>query len=152
MKEAQDAKYVLLIPPQVADGAAFARPAAADVRGFGYAEFLLAAGAAADVVGSSGTSNVPILEECNTNSVTAGDWTEIAAAKLAAVIPATNDLLYKIDVDLMNSARKPFIRPKALTAGATGAGVALCGVCRLSKPQMGMLTAAQRGLAENVIV
>jgi len=152
MKEAQDAKWVLLIPPQVADGAAFARPAAADVRGFGYAEFYLATGAAADVVGESGTSLAPKLEECDTDSVTAGDWTAIPNAQLAAVIPATNDKQYKIDIDLMNSVRKPFIRPKALTAGATGAGVALCGVCRLSKPQMGMLTAAQRGLAENVIV
>ncbi|MCE5184937.1 MAG: hypothetical protein LLF76_02285 [Planctomycetaceae bacterium] len=152
MHESQQTKKVLLIPPQVADGAAFARPAAADCAGVRYAEFLLATGAMDDVIGTTDTATAPQLEECDTNSVTAGDWSVIPDAELAAVIPNTgDDKLYQIDVNFTRAVRKRFVRPKALNAGATTNGAALCAIAILHGLDTGPVTAAERGLAAHVM-
>jgi hypothetical protein len=151
MIPSQHTKKVLCIPPQVADGAAFARPAAVDCAAAKYVEFLFAMGVAADAVGNGDASTVPILEECDTDSATPGDWTTIATAVMAAVIPATNDRMYQIDVNLTKATRKRYIRPKALTAGATGAGAAMAVIAILHGLDTGPVTAAERGLVTHVI-
>jgi hypothetical protein len=149
MKEAQNAKWVLMTPPQVADGALLTGNTYVDTLGFGYLEVLFATGTMADALGTTDAATAPILEECDTSG---GSYTTIAAAALAAAIPATADnKLHKIDIDLMNSTRKRFIRVKAPFAGATDAGGIACIIGRLSKPQVGPVDATGRGLASNVI-
>ncbi len=148
--EAQNAKWKLLVAPQVADGALFASNGYIDTLGFGYAEFVIALGAMADTVGTTGATTAPVIEECETYN---GSYTEIAAAVLSTYIATTYaNTLYKIDVNLQNRTNKRYMRVKAPYAGSTGAGAYGAILARLSKPQgVAPATATERGFTENIL-
>jgi len=152
--EAQNTKKVLLVPPQLKDDGDFAGNAYVDIRGWGYAEFLLAVGttdvAAGDAIGSTAEGTAPVIEECDTYD---GAYTEISGAVLANAIQHNeDDKLFQIDVNLMDKTHKRYMRIKAphSAAGAVN-GSNLCAICILSKPEKGPESATERGLAEHII-
>ena len=147
---AQNAKWGVLFSPQVADGAAFAANGYIDTLGYGYLEVIIQTGTLADTIGTTTASTAIVLEECETYN---GSYTEIAAAVLAAAIAADqDDKLYKIDINLMNRTNKRYMRIKAPTAGATGAGAYASALARLSMPQgVAPSTATERGFVENIL-
>lgn len=152
MNESQNEKVTLMLPPQLKDNGAFGTQTPLNVAGAGEAYVELIVGATDVAIGSSDATTPPILEECETDSETAGDWSEIDGAELAAVIPAAtgDNKIYRIDVP-MKTARKKNVRVKAPTAGdgSTGAMLAIRGCVR--KLDLGPKTAAERGYAEHVI-
>lgn len=152
--EAQNTKKVLLLPPQLKNNGDFAGNTYVDTMGWGYAEFLMAAGttdvAAGDAIGSTAEATAPFIEECDTYN---GTYTAVSGAALADAIQYNeDDKLFQIDVNLMNKTHKRYMRVNAphSAAGASN-GSNLCIVCILSKPQIGPEDATGRGLAEHII-
>ncbi len=152
--EAQNTKKVLVLPPQLRDNGDFARLSYVDTKGWGYAEFVFLVGAtdvaSGNAIGSTAEGTAPVIEECDTYN---GSYTEIAAAVLADAIKYNeDDLLFQIDVNLINKTRKRFMRPKAPhTAAGASVGSVLGILCILSKPEKGPESAAERGLTEHII-
>jgi hypothetical protein len=154
MKEAQNSKKALLLPPQLKDNGDFANNTYVDTAGWGYAEFLLAVGdtdvAAGDAIGSTAEGTAPYIEECDT---TGGAYTKVTGAELADSIQYNEDnKLFQIDVDLADKAHKRYMRvnaPHSAAGAANGSNLAI--TCTLSKPEKGPANAAGRGLAEHII-
>lgn len=149
LPEAQNSKTVLLVPPQLKDNGDLAGNTYVDTKGWGYAEFKMATGTIDAALGSVAEGTALKIEECDTAG---GTYTEVDSAALADAIADTeDDSVFQIDVNLVNKTHKRFMRFKAPHAGDGSAGVNACGWCRLSKPNIGPTTAAERGLAEHII-
>lgn len=150
MNPLHEEKVTLMLPPQLKNNGAFGTQTPLDLAGAGAAKIELMVGATDVIVGSSDTSSPPILEECDTNSGTAGDWSEIDGAELASVISATEDnKTFAIDVPNL-AERKRYARVKAPTAGNGSTGANLCIRGAVTKVDQGPVTAAERGYEEHI--
>jgi len=149
MKEAQNAKYVLLTPPQLKDDGDLASNTYVDTSGWGYVEFIIATGTVDAALGSTAEGNAVKIEECDT---TGGSYTDVTDAALAdAIADDEDDSLFKIDVDLVDKTHKRYMQVNAPHAGDGANGVNAAIIARLSKPLQGPTTATERGLVENII-
>lgn len=149
MKEAQNTKKVLLLPPQLKDNGDFAGNTYLDTLGWGYVEFLIISGTLDIAVGSTAETAAIKIEECET---TGGAYTDVTGAAMAAVVGATDDdKISQIDIDLTDGTFKRYMQANAPHSGDGTAGANMCIVAILSKPQNAPATAAERGLNEHVI-
>jgi len=149
MNPLQEEKVTLMLA-EVKNNGAFGTQTPLDLSGCGVAKIEIIVGTTDVAVGSGNTFTPLILEECDTNSGTAGDWTEIASAKLTSVIAATDDnKIFAIDVPNI-PGRKRFVRVKAPTAGSgtSGAFLVIRGVT--AQRAVGPSTAAERGYAQHI--
>lgn len=150
MNPLQEEKVTLMLPPQLKNNGAFGAQTPLDLAGAGAAKIEIMVGATDVAVGSSDTSSPPILEECDTNSGTAGDWAEIDGAELPAVISSNDDnKVFAIDVPNLGE-RKRMVRVKAPTAGNASTGANLCIRGVATKLDQGPVTAAERGYAQHI--
>lgn len=155
MIEAQNTKKVLLLPPQLKDDGDFANNTYVDVRGWGYAEFLFLVGdtdvAAGDAIGSTAEGTAPYIEECDESG---GSYSKLTGAELGDSIQYNDDKKqFQIDVNLMEVEHKRFMRvnaPHSAAGAVNGSNLGI--VCILSKPEIGPISPAERGLEEHVIV
>lgn len=145
MIEAQNAKYVNLTPPAaIVDNASFT-VAELDTRGWRYLEILIILGAT-DIA-------VAALKATESDTTGAGH-TDIPGADYS-VAPATlpsatnDDGIFRIAMDL--TKRKRFI-DLTFTAGDGAAGTYACVVARLSRGETAPITAAGRGLVQDLLV
>ncbi|MCE5186075.1 MAG: hypothetical protein LLF76_08125 [Planctomycetaceae bacterium] len=151
MNESQNEQIVTLLPMQLKDDGAFANNASMDISGAGEASVEFLVGTIDAAIGSGGEDVAPFLEECDTDSVTAGDWTKITGAELAAPIASTkSDKIYRIDVP-MKGARKKRVRVNVPHAGNGDTGANLMIIGRIRKMDIGPLTAANRGYEAHII-
>jgi hypothetical protein len=151
MNPLQEEKVTLMLPPELKDDGDFTgTQVPLDLAGAGAAKVEIIVGGIDIAAGSTDEATPPILEECDTNSVTAGDWAEIPTAKLAAVIGAGDDnKIFAIDVPFL-PGRKRFVRVKAPHAGNGSTGVHLCIRGSVTKLAIGPATAAERGYAAHI--
>lgn len=113
-------KFGILVPPQLKDNGAFAGNTYFDTLGLSGLLVLLVPGTVDAAIGSTLSTTVPSLEECNT---TDGTYTAITGAALATVIGAGEDnTLHGIAVDLTKT-HKRYIEITAPTAGDGTTGV-----------------------------
>ncbi len=140
----------LMLPPQLKDNGDFGAQTPLDLAGAGEAVIEILVGATDAAVGSTDEATPPILEECDTKSADAGDWSEIDGAELAAVIPADGDnKIYAIDVPHL-AGRKRYVRVKAPHSADGDAGAYLAIVGRKARVATGPVTAADRGYAAHI--
>jgi hypothetical protein len=144
-------KAKLILPPQLKDNGDLAGNLAFDLAGVDAALILLGIGVT-DVDLGSGAEDVPVyLEECDTDSVTAGDWAKITGSDLAEVVQDDDDgKLIGWFIDRAKT-RKRFVRihePHSAdgTTGATACAIAI------GLPDIPPVTAAQMGLKELIQV
>ena len=147
MNPLHEERVTLMLPPQVKNNGAFGAQTPLYVGGAGAAKIELLVGATDVIIGTTNTATPPILEECDT---VGGSYTEIASAKLAAVIAATSgDKVFAIDVPNLGQ-RKAFVRVKAPTAGNASTGAMLCIRGVVTKQAVGPVNAADRGYAAHI--
>lgn len=148
--DAQATKKVLLTYPQLKDNGDLANNGYVDIRGWGYAEFLMIVGVTDAAIGSDAETAAPYIEECDT---TDGTYSAITGAALADAIAATEDgKLFQIDVNLANRTNKAFMRIMEPHSGDGTTGANFAAICILSRPQTFPTTAAERGLEEHIVV
>ncbi|HOT73741.1 MAG TPA: hypothetical protein PLX18_11370 [Anaerohalosphaeraceae bacterium] len=149
MNPLQEEKVTLMLA-EVKNNDAFGTQTPLDLSGCGVAKIEIIVGPTDVAVGSGGTSTPLVLEECDTNSGTPGDWSVITKATLTSVISATDDnKIFAIDVPNI-PGRKRYVRVKAPTAGSgtTGAFLVIRGVT--AQLAVGPSTAADRGYAQHI--
>ncbi|MFA5187036.1 MAG: hypothetical protein WC551_11190 [Patescibacteria group bacterium] len=150
MKEAQNTKKVLLVPPQLKDNAAFASNTYVDTAGWGYVEFVLISGTMDADIGTDDATTAVSIEQCDT---TDGTYAAVTNAALADVFDdAKDNKIKQIDIDLSNGTYKRYMELNTPTAGDGTTGCNFCAIAILSKPIDGPATAAERGLDEHVII
>jgi len=142
----------IMLPPQLKDNGDFDNNTYIDtvqngtMWGHLCVKFLVGTTDAA--IGSTAETAAPKLEECDTTN---GTYTAITGAALADAIAGTEgDSIFAIDLNLEGHKRYIQVNVPHAGDGTTGANLTIIG--ELTKPQIAPITAAQRGLAESVVV
>jgi len=149
MNEIQNMKFVNVCYPQLKDNGDLADVTYVDTAGWGHVRFLFVIGNLDAALGSTAEGTAPLVEECDT---TGGSYTAVTGAALADAIAADEDGdMFAIDIDLKNKSHKRYMQVQAPHAGDGTNGVNAAIVAILSNPDVAPATAAERGLAENII-
>lgn len=147
----QQLHFTGLVKPQGVDNTIFAGNGAVDTRGLLELAFLVHAGDLAAAVGSTTAATALKVEECDTESETPGDWSEVGNAALADAIADDEDGgLFLIGVDLKKS-HKRFMRLKAPTAGDGSATESYISAVAIGVPDRQPINASEAGLTELVL-
>ena len=147
MIQAQNIRYDIMAPAQLADNAALSGNTFVDTKGFSYLTALFTIGAIDIGLGSGDAATAITLEESDTSG---GSYTEISGAVLSSAIGSDDDdSSFAINVNLLG--KKRFIRVKAPTAGDGVAGVNVAIVALLTRAEEAPNTATKAGLAELII-
>jgi len=147
MIHAQEVKYGIMAPAQLADDTALVSNTFIDTVGFDYLTVLITIGITDAALGSSDDTTAIVLEE---SDISGGTYTEISDAVLSSAIADDDDSSnFAINVNL--KAKKRFVRVKAPTAGDGTAGVNVAIIGMLTRAEQSPNTAAKAGLEELII-